>query len=206
MKINSRYSRIAALCATLITPSLAQAAYTVTLTESAGSVELTASGSLNTAGLTLNGTTPVFPSMVPSAGYIALGGSPNGVDRYYGVSGPTSFGSSGFLAMPGGSTGDLVGIAQSPSALLVPQGYVSGTSLSNSATFTGQTFSSLGLNPGTYTWTWGIGPTADSLLLQIGATIPPVAAQPVPTLSEWSMLMLIWLVGIAALGAIQRRG
>jgi hypothetical protein len=40
-------------------------------------------------------------------------------------------------------------------------------------TYAGQTISSLGLTPGTYTWTWGTGAHADSLTVQIGpAAIP----------------------------------
>jgi hypothetical protein len=44
---------------------------------------------------------------------------------------------------------------------------VSGTQLKNTATYTGQTISSLGLTPGTYTWTWGTGAHADSFVLVI---------------------------------------
>jgi hypothetical protein len=38
--------------------------------------------------------------------------------------------------------------------LLVPPGYVSETPLSDTATYYNATFSSLGVTPGTYTWTW----------------------------------------------------
>ena len=41
--------------------------------------------------------------------------------------------------------------------LIVPRGYVSGTFLSNSATWSGKTFATLGVTPGTYVWTWGTG-------------------------------------------------
>jgi hypothetical protein len=69
---------------------------------------------------------------------------------YTGFSGPTSFGSGGFLSASSGS-GDIVGIfAKSPSQIIVPQGYVSGNALSDSSTFNGKTFASLGVNPGTY--------------------------------------------------------
>ncbi len=44
-----------------------------------------------------------------------------------------------------------------PRVLIVPRGYVSGTFLSNSATYSGKTIATLGVTPGTYVWTWGTG-------------------------------------------------
>jgi len=42
--------------------------------------------------------------------------------------------------------------------LSVPKGYVSGTALSDSATYSGKTFATLGVRPGTYAvWKWGTG-------------------------------------------------
>jgi hypothetical protein len=51
--------------------------------------------------------------------------------------------------------------------VVVPFGYVSGSALSETATWNDQTISSMGLTPGTYTWTWGSGIDADSLTLNI---------------------------------------
>jgi hypothetical protein len=77
------------------------------------------------------------------------------------------------------------------STLDVPEGYVSGTALSGSATFAGQTLASLGLLPGTYVYTWGCGvgadcPTSlvsdDSLTVHIGTIIP----EP----STWALMAL----------------
>jgi hypothetical protein len=62
--------------------------------------------------------------------------------------------------------------------LFVPTGYVSGTALSATDTYSGQTFVSLGLTPGTYTWTWGTGANADSFKVQIG---PAATAVPEPS-------------------------
>jgi len=82
----------------------------------------------------------------------------------------------------------------------IPAGYVSNAPLSTTSTWNGRTFASMGLVPGAYVWTWGSGGTADSFTLQIGAP-----AAPVPTMTEWAMiLMSLMLAGGAAL-YIQRR-
>jgi hypothetical protein len=44
---------------------------------------------------------------------------------------------------------------------------VSGSPLTASAFWNGATFSSLRVTPGIYEWTWGSGPTADRLVLNI---------------------------------------
>lgn len=62
--------------------------------------------------------------------------------------------------------------------IFVPSGYVSGSVLSDTSTWNGTTIAGLGLTPGTYTYDWGTGPTADSFTLQIGplATVPEPAS------------------------------
>jgi hypothetical protein len=71
----------------------------------------------------------------------------------------------------------------------VPSGYVSGTSLSDTSTYDGATFASLGVTPGVYKWTWGSGTNADSFKLDIVA---------VPEPSTWIMM----LAGFAGLGLV----
>ncbi len=73
--------------------------------------------------------------------------------------------------------------------ILVPNGYVSGSALSGSATYDGATLDSLGLTAGKYVYTWGAGADADSLTVNIGAGGAPEA-------STWAML----LMGFAGLG------
>ena len=127
----------------------------------------------------------------PSLGYLGTGteGIFYGGDLYGPVTGPSSFGSGGgFYASS--SSGDWVGIDQYffPK-LVVPVGYVSGSSLSTTATWDNASFASLGLTPGTYEWNWGSGADADSLTLQIG----PI--DPVPEPSSFLLLG----VGLAGL-------
>jgi hypothetical protein len=50
-----------------------------------------------------------------------------------------------------------VGGFRTVSLLSVPKGYVSGTALSDSATYSGKTLATLGVRPGTRVWRWGTG-------------------------------------------------
>ena len=52
--------------------------------------------------------------------------------------------------------------------IVVPDGYVSGTTISGSTTYASQTISSMGLSGGTYIWSWGAGANASSLVMVIG--------------------------------------
>ena len=146
----------------------AEAGYTVTLQQVGPDVVATGSGAINLTGLTFSGSAGVNPEIHPAAaeeqfgGGIYTGPTSSSVDFYDGATGPTSFGSGGLTLASSGS-GDMVGIDNLISglevehALIVPRGYVSGTLLSNSATWSGKTFATLGVTPGTYVWTWGTG-------------------------------------------------
>jgi hypothetical protein len=167
----------------------AQAGYTVTLQQVGTDVVATGSGTINLTGLTFFQFDGVFsPEILPGAGVQAGGGILTGptsssVDLYFEPRGPTSFGSGGATPASSGS-GDMVGIFPIhlifERALIVPRGYVSGTSLSNSATYSGKTFATLGVTPGTYVWTWGTGAN-QNFTLQILAANPT----PTPTPAEW---------------------
>jgi hypothetical protein len=84
----------------------------------------------------------------------------------------------------------VVGIvgSTSPGALFVPTGY-SGTLLSDSATYSGQTFASLGVTPGTYVWTWGTGVNQNFTL---------IAA--VPEAGSTFGLLFVSLIAVLGLG------
>jgi hypothetical protein len=57
------------------------------------------------------------------------------------------------------------------STLILPLGYISGSALSDSSTYDNATFSSLGVTPGTYEWSWGAGPN-QNFTIQIGRAVP----------------------------------
>src|SRR5438105_2776679 len=136
--------------------------YVVTLQQVGPDVVATGTGAFNLIGLSFVTNSGALASVNPKSGVIQTGPTTSSsVSVYTGASGPTSFGSGGATFANLG-TGDPVGIlggggASGHGALVVPFGYVSGTALSDTSTYDGATFSSLGVTPGTYVWTWGRG-------------------------------------------------
>ena len=163
---------IVIMCGLSVQP--ARANYIVTLQQVGSNVVATGSGAIDLTGLTLQGTGPADPLINPFIGRIFTGASAS-IDGYSSLafSGPLGFGQvfgSGALASSG--SGDLVGIFGSAQIVAVPAGYVSGTLLSDSSTYNGATFSSLGVTPGTYVWSWGTGAN-QNFTLQIPAAAVP---------------------------------
>jgi hypothetical protein len=155
----------------VITP--AKASFIMTLAQSGSNVVGTGSGTIDLFALTSANFVGTEPAVSGPQGFAALGPEAT-TAAFTAVSGPSSFGSSGFFAASTGS-GDTVGISVSgviSDVLFLPDNYVSGASLSDSATWDNATIASLGLTPGTYTWTWGSGASADSFTVQIDASTP----------------------------------
>jgi hypothetical protein len=162
-----------------------RAEFIVNFEQSGGNVVAAGRGTINLRALSLYGVINEEPGVHGEFGYAWLGVWPSGgysIEPFYlGPTGPHSFGPSGDVEVNASSAiGDLIGIyGDVPiygrgvfSAVVVPNGYVSGTLLSNTTTWDNTTISGLGLTPGTYTWTWGSGPTADSFVVQIGSPEP----------------------------------
>jgi hypothetical protein len=74
--------------------------------------------------------------------------------------------------------------------LYVPSPFTSLTSFANSFTISGS-ISSLGMTPGTYTYTVTNGPTSDTIVVTITAA---PTAKAIPTLSEWTQMLLALMV------------
>jgi hypothetical protein len=191
-----------ALCAAAISAAMliglsassAQAGYVVDLTEQAGNVVATGSGAIDLTGLINAAGVIGNPAISPVSGFILTGPATPPLDlSIYSeiVTGPTSFGT-GSTISPDEGSGDMVGLNGFASArwIYVPAGYASNSPLSDSATYTGQTFSSLGVTPGRYEWTWGNGANQNFTLV-IGTPEP----------STWVMMML----GFAGLGFVGYR-
>lgn len=157
---------VANLCA-----STGWATYTVTLTQQGSNVVAMGNGTIDLAALKFSLSENSTPFIGPSLAAIVTGPSSlEPIDEYTGFTGPKSFGV-GLLAASSG-TGDAVGIGGFTNQLFVPHGYHSGASLSSSATWDNQTFASLGVTPGSYTWSWGNGPTVDTFTLDATSTVP----------------------------------
>jgi hypothetical protein len=183
----------AALGALMISVGLsvvpAHADYTLTLTQEViggvPDVVANGTGSIDLTDLSLDPASPVSPlsNMTPNSAFVVTGKhEAEGAWESIG-SKPVNFGSGGTTFASTASTdtfGDSVGVLNGD--VVVPVGYVSGHSLSGTATYLDATFTSLGVTPGTYTWTWGSGAHADSFTLEVvpgpivGAGLPGIAA------------------------------
>ncbi|MEI6819523.1 MAG: hypothetical protein WCL19_07960 [Verrucomicrobiota bacterium] len=150
--------------------SSSQAALLITFSEFSGNVNYLASGGIDLAGMTAVSGTPFSTST--SGIYPVAGGFSNQTATelpellYTGISGPTSFGSGGQM-LASSSSGSAVYFSPNENHLYVPSTYVSGNTLPMSGSYTGKTFATLGLTPGTYTWNLGTGAHADTLSIAV---------------------------------------
>ncbi len=149
-----------------------QAGYTVTLQEVGANVLAIGIGVFDLTGLTAAGSSGVTLALIrPAVPGIIMGTTASSVpsDIFRGFTGPTNFGSGGTTPANLGS-GDKVALSNQPGSafMTVPAGYVSGAPLLSSDTYSGQTFASLGVTPGTYVWSWGTGAN-QNFTLRIGA-------------------------------------
>jgi len=170
-------------------------AYTVTLQQMGSNVVATGSGAINLTGLFHFDSHATAPAVIANEAYISI--SVGGLqDIYSGFTGPATFGNGGEFDTNLGS-GDPVGIWGNSrlfgiGLIFVPPSYVSNHTLSDSMTFNNATFASLGVTPGTYTWTWGTGlPNQNFTLIIGGAGVPDGGS----TVS----LLACALLGLAAL-------
>ncbi|MGH7050670.1 MAG: PEP-CTERM sorting domain-containing protein [Acetobacteraceae bacterium] len=177
----------------------AQADYIVTLTQAGSNVVATGSGTIDLTGLSSVGSGGSIAYVEPDAAGINTGPATFVASSFYrGYTGPASFGS-GFLTLASSGSGDIVGIGAfgADGDLAVPSGYASGSALSDTSTYDGATFASLGLTPGTYTWTWGSGPADGSFMLDVETTAVP---------EPGSLALLgIGLLGLGLAGFASRR-
>jgi hypothetical protein len=184
---------LAALGLGLAEAPKANAAFIMTLEQVGPNVVATGSGSFDLADLTRVGTNVVPElSVDPSARFI-ITGLGNG-DAYGATSGPSSFGSGNSTA-ESSESGGVVGLGVGD-LLGVPTGYVSGAVFTSGATWDNTTLAALGVTDGSYVWTWGAGPDADSFTLQIGP-----ASTGVPEPASLALLG----AGVVGLGMIRRR-
>jgi hypothetical protein len=180
-------SALAATAALMLSVPRAQAGYVVTLEQVGSDVVATGSGALDLVGLTFAFVGAAKAQLAPSEADITTGPvADTPVDGYDGFSGPANFGGGGLTIGASGGSGDSVTIVGGGNLLAVPQGYLSGGALSDTSTYDNQTFDTLGITPGAYTWTWGSGANQNFTVV-IGE---------VPEPATWAMM----LIGFAVLG------
>jgi hypothetical protein len=179
MKTTSRVLALSFLLLFVIAVRPARASFTFTLSQVGNNVMVSGSGTFDLTNLTLNvanngvGGNGIHPSV--SNLFVGPTTPPN-VDVYAGLTGPSSFGSGGSTAESSGSGNEVLLQFNSQFFLGVPANYVSGSALADNATYSSATLASLGITPGTYTYTWGSGPHADSLVINAAVPEPGTSA------------------------------
>ena len=165
-QIRSLLTLVCAASASLLI--MASCGYTVTLHQVGPNVVATGRGPIDLTGLSIMSYHVATETDIEPANGGIFTGTSAFADLYHGtLSGPASFGS-GSATFTQRASGDMVGIHKMQDLIVVPTGYVSGTALSNTATWRGHTFATLGVTPGTYVWKWGTG-----LHQKVMLVIPP---------------------------------
>jgi hypothetical protein len=157
------------------TPTLPPANYYVRMFENGSDVVMSGSGVINFTGmLNFVGLYPDSSKSVdPSNGAFGIGPISTTLALYTPFSGvtftsPTNFGTGPIIT---GNTGVGSVFASGQNVLGLPLGYNSGTFMSGSTTYTGQTLSTMEVTVGNYDWIWGSGSTFYKVTLEI---IPPI--------------------------------
>lgn len=132
----------------LAVPPATNGAVTIIAAEVGDDVVITATGTLDLTGMTLDGAVNTGLGVVPNNGLLVLGSG--GVsDVYVGlISAPSSFGTMSTAFGDGGSGTTL---RLEPGELAVAQGF-SGGAFSASVFFNDEDFATIGLTPGVYAW------------------------------------------------------
>jgi hypothetical protein len=167
----------------------ARAAYVMSIQQSGTDVTATGNGSIDSTDLAYNGGFGASCAIKANVASFLLGPpGGNGGDEYTGLAGPTSFGNGGVFGVDTGS-GPGVGLFGGLGEfLVVPSNYASGSLIATTTSaWDNQTFNSLGLDPGTYQWTWGTAVHADTFTLQIG---PAATSVPLP-LSAYAAILCL---------------
>jgi hypothetical protein len=164
---------LAALALLLGGAGQAKAGFIITFSQDGNNVDATGTGSLNLSALSLFAVDSAPAQIVPNQALV-LTGSSSTIFGYVSTTGPTSIGPGSITEQATAVSGPEVGIWGSSRTLFVPEGYVSGTSLTSGATWDNTTISGLGLTPGTYTWTWGseVGPDYLKVVIPAPSAVP----------------------------------
>jgi PEP-CTERM motif-containing protein len=183
---------IATLTLAACAASTTQAKFVMTLQQKGANVIGIGDGSIDLTdfGATI-GSARNVTELAPNASVLGAGSSDEpgpDVNFFHGaVTTPSNFGPGGMTL--GESIGDPVFV--SSTTMGVPIHYEFGAPLSNRSFYIGESFASLGVNPGSYVWSWGSGAHADTFTLNVLAIGSPAVPEP----STWAM----GLIGFAGL-------
>jgi hypothetical protein len=186
-RLASALGAIAGVTAIVLAAGPASSTVLIDVTQSAGNVDVTASGSLDLTGATFDHSQPYSTGIIPGGSnwYVALGTTP-GMDWYQLTSVSLPYGTSGNYFTSSSTSGDAIsiwGFLGAEPLVGVSTGYTSGTPISASMVIAGETIAGMTLIPGIYTFTV----PNDTIILDISS---------VPEPSTWVMLAL----GFAGLG------
>jgi hypothetical protein len=178
------------------------AAINIQIAETGGDVVVSASGSFDTSQCSSSALGTASPLLFSGSG---------STDVLIGVGGNNLLCVVNFSANPAGlfggdtsqlastSLGDFVGFGVLPDEVFLPDAYVSGSPLSGSSTYTGQTLASLNLNVGAYTFVAG----TESVTVIVNAAAAPVSVSALP---NWALALLgLMIAGLAVVFLGQRK-
>jgi hypothetical protein len=168
-KMISMQLRLMIVACALIGATAAASAspYVVTLEEVGSNVVAKGSGAIDTAGLSSGAPLATNSVIIPTLGTIIMGTSAQTTLLRGPIVGPADFGSGG-QTLPGVDGGPAIGLIFNLAEIVLPADYKNNSTLTNSAIYDTATFTSLGVTPGTYVWTWGAG-ADQSFTIQVGA-------------------------------------
>ncbi len=140
----------------------AQAAFTFTIDQVGNDVVVTGAGTLDLSLLAPFRTIKLNSSDInPNSAEIAIDPVAT-MTVYQGINGPTSFTNTTGEYLASSTAGYAIALFGFSQEIAVDSSYVSGTSVANTATFTGATLAEMGLTPGTtYSYTFGFGGSAE---------------------------------------------
>ena len=179
----------------------AAASFIATISQVGSSVVITGSGTINllALGTSFGAGSTSIAGIDPSVSVLGVGPTRASILDYHAViSGPANFGVGGLHN--GVGTGDFFALEGNLDTILLPSTYVSNALLSDTNTFANATFATLGLTPGTYTYTLGSGDVTDTITIQFG----PAATTGVPEPAELALLGIGALAGALALSRRRR--
>jgi PEP-CTERM motif len=160
---------------------VAHAAYVLTFSEVGSDVVASGAGSIDLDALNFSSSAAQASGIVPYTAQVITGAS-NALYDFYEVvlSDPNSLGPGQGFTSANSGIGGPVGL-QGPlqgGAILVPHGYLSDEPLADNSTFTGQTFATIGLTPGSYVYSFGAGATADTFTVNVGPGLGLAVPEP----------------------------